>query len=183
MEKQRPISRTSRREFLKKAGIGSAALATMPVIGDLLATPALASGQVGFHLVAASLNGTERVILAGDGLMTGSEATGGGTFIHFDVGSGVPVVIHTGVWKAKRLNSFTTVGAPLGLGTSGVAVMDIDLIPANNQRINASLTIFCDLPGPGRFSGGEEGFVLTVNGKTFTQAGVGASLFTFGAPS
>jgi hypothetical protein len=59
--------------------------------------------------------------------------------------------------------------------------MDIDLIPANNQRVAASLTIFCDLPG--RPAGGEEGFILTVEGKTFVQAGIGASLFTFGAPS
>jgi len=183
MEKQKLTSRTSRREFLKKAGIGSAALATLPALGELLATPALASNRIGFSLVAASLNGAERVILAGDGQFTDSEATGGGTFVHFSVSTGVPVVIATGVWKAKRLNSFHTVGAPLGLGTSGVADMDIDLIPANNVRVPASLTIFCDLPGPGRFSGGEEGFVLTVNGKTFEQAGVGASLFTFGAPS
>ncbi len=182
MEKQRLISGTSRREFLKKAGMGSAALAALPVLGDLLATPALASGQVGFNLVAASLNGTERVILAGDGLMTDSEATGGGTFVHFDVGTGVPIVKATGVWKAKRLISFSTVGnAPFGLATSGKAVMDIDLIPANNQRVAASLTIYCDLPG--RPAGGDEGFILTVEGKTFTQAGVGASLFTFGTPS
>jgi hypothetical protein len=183
MEKQRLISRTSRREFLKKAGIGSAALAALPVLGDLLATPALASDRVSFNLVAASLNGTERVILAGDGLMTGSEATGGGTFVHFDVATGVPVVKATGVWKANRLNSFTPVGTPLGLATSGIADMDIDLIPANNQRVDGHLTIFCDLPGPGRGTSGAEGFVLTVGTKTFTQAGIGASLFTFGAPS
>jgi hypothetical protein len=182
MEKRSLISRTSRREFLKKAGMGSAALAALPVLGDLLATPALASGQVGFNLVSASLNGSERVILAGDGLMTGSEATGGGTFVHFDVATGAAVVKATGVWKAKRLISFSTKGnPPFGLATSGEAVMDIDLIPANNQRVAASLTIFCDLPG--RPAGGEEGFILTVEGKTFVQAGIGASLFTFGAPS
>ena len=183
MEKQRLTSRTSRREFLKKAGIGSAALATLPALGELLATPALASDRIGFKLTAASKMGAERVILAGEGLMTASEATGGGTFVHFTVSKGVPVLIATGVWKTKRLHSFTTVGTPLGLGTSGVAVMDIDLIPVNNVRVPASLTIYCDLPGPGRFSGGEEGFVLTVDGKTFEQSGVGASLFTFGAPS
>jgi hypothetical protein len=181
--KQRLISRTSRREFLKKAGIGSAALATLPALGELLATPVLASDRVGFKLVSASANGAERVILAGDGQLTDSEATGGGTFVHFSVSTGVPSVIATGVWKAKRLHSFTTVGTPLGLGTSGIAEMDIDLIPANNQRVEGRLKIFCDLPGPGRFSGGEEGFMLTVGGKTFEQAGVGASLFTFGAPS
>jgi hypothetical protein len=183
MDRKRLASKSSRREFLKKAGMGSATLAALPVLGDLLATPALASSRVGFHLTAASLNGTERVIMAGNGQMTDAEATGGGTFVHFDVSSGAPVVIATGVWKANRLNSFTTVGTPLGLATAGIAHMDIDLIPANNLRVAASLAIFCDLPGTGRFSGEEEGFVLTVNGKTFTQAGVGASLFTLGAPS
>jgi hypothetical protein len=182
MEKQRLISRTSRREFLKKAGIGSAALAALPALGDLFATPALADDRISFNLVAASANGTERVILAGDGLMTDSEATGGGTFVHFDVATGTPVVKATGVWKAMRLISFSTVGnAPFGLATSGKAVMDIDLIPANNQRVAAGLTIYCDLPG--RPAGGAEGFILTVEGKTFTQTGVGASLFTIGAPS
>jgi len=185
MDKQRLTSRTSRREFLKKAGIGSAAVAALPVLGDLLATPGLANDRrIGFNLVAASLNGAERVILAGDGLMTDSEATGGGTFIHFSVSAtSPPSVIATGTWKAKRLHSFTTVGDPLGLGTSGIADMDIDLIPANNTRVEGRLKIFCDLPGPGRTTSGDEGFILTVGGKTFTQAGVGASLFTFGAPS
>jgi len=181
MEKQRLASRSSRREFLKKAGIGSAALAALPALGDLLATPVLASDRTSFKLVAASKMGTERVIMAGDGLMTGSEATGGGTFVHFSAAD--LSVIATGVWKANRLRSFTTVGTPFGLGTSGIADMDIDLIPANNVRVNARLQIFCNLPGPGRFSGEDEGFILTVDGKTFTQAGVGASLFTFGAPS
>jgi hypothetical protein len=182
VEKQRLISRSSRREFLKKAGIGSAAIAALPALGDLFATPVLASGQIGFNLVSASAMGAERVILAGDGLMTDSEATGGGTFVHFKVTTGGPVVIATGVWKAKRLISFSTVGnPPFGLATSGKAVMDIDLIPANNQRVEGRLTIFCDLPG--RPAGGDEGFILTVEGKTFTQAGIGASLFTFGAPS
>jgi hypothetical protein len=183
MEKHGLMSRTSRREFLKKAGIGSAALATMPALGELFATPALASDRIGFSLVAASKMDFERVILAGDGLMTDSEATGGGTFVHFSTSTGVPVVIATGVWQAKRLHSFTPVGTPLGLGSSGIADMDIDLIPANNERVEGRLKIFCNLPGPGRSTGGEEGFMLTVDGKTFEQAGAGASLFTFGAPS
>jgi len=179
MEKQGLTSRTSRREFLKKAGIGSAALATLPALGELFATPVLASNRIGFHLVAASKMETERIILAGDGLITDSEATGGGTFVHFSATDAS--IIATGVWKAKRLNSFITVGTPFGLGTSGVADMDIDLIPANNQRVEGKLKIFCDLPG--RPAGGEEGFMLTVGGKTFEQAGIGASLFTLGAPS
>ena len=181
MEKQRLVSRTSRREFLKKAGIGSAALATLPVLADLLATPVLASDRIGFKLVAASKMGTERVLMAGEGLMTDSEATGGGTFVHFRATD--LSVIATGVWKANRLRSFTTVGTPFGLATAGIADMDVDLIPANNERVQARLQIFCDLPGPGRFTGQDEGFILMVEGKTFTQAGAGASLFTFGAPS
>ena len=179
MDNQKVRSRTSRREFLKKAGIGSAALAALPALGELLATPVLASNQVGFSLTSASKLGTERVILAGDGLMTESEATGGGTFVHFSATD--LSIIATGIWKAKRLNSFTTVGTPFGLATSGIADMDIDLIPANNERVEGRLQIFCDLPG--RSTGEDEGFKLTVHGNTFTQAGVGASLFTFGAPS
>src|SRR5438445_2675464 len=138
MEKQRLTSRTSRREFLKKAGIGSAALATLPALGELLATPALASDRIGFKLTAASRMGAERVILAGAGLMTASEATGGGTFVHFSVSTGVAVLIATGVWKTKRLHSFTTVVTPIGLGTSGVAVMAIDLSRVNNVRVRST---------------------------------------------
>lgn len=179
MGKQRLMSRTSRREFLKKAGIGSAALATLPALGALFATPALASGQVGFKLVSASKMGTERVLLAGDGLITDAEATGGGTFIHFSALDSS--VIATGTWKAKTLHSFTTVGTPFGQATAGIADMDIDLIPANDERVAARLQIFCDLPN--RNAGSPEGFVLTVGTNTFTQAGVGASLFTLGASS
>jgi len=184
MEERGLISRTSRREFLKKAGIGSAALATIPALGELLATPVLADNRVGYHLVAASAKGTERVILAGDGLLTDSEATGGGTFVHFDVSTGVAIVKETGTWKARRLHSFTTVGTPFGMATPGIADMDIDLIPANNQRVEGRLQIFCDLPTGN--TGEPEGFKLTVNGQTFTQVQpvvVGASLFTLGAPN
>src|SRR5207253_10868386 len=107
MEKQRLTSRTSRREFLKKAGIGSAALATLPALGELLATPALASDRIGVTLTAASQMGAERGILAGDGLMTASEVTGGGTFVHFSVSTGVPLVIATGVSQTNRLDRFS----------------------------------------------------------------------------
>src|SRR5438132_14215972 len=102
MEKQRLTSRTSRREFLKKAGIGSAALATLPALGELLAAPALASDRVGFKLTAASKMVAERVILAGVGLMTASEATGGGTLVQLRVVTGVSGILPSRICKATR---------------------------------------------------------------------------------
>src|SRR5712691_12432155 len=35
-----------------------------------------------------------------------------------------------------------------------------------NERVEGRLQIFCDLPGPGRNTGEDEGFILTVDGAT-----------------
>lgn len=180
MKKQR-LASSSRREFLKKAGLGSAALAMLPAFGDLLATPVLASGRTGFNVLAASGLDGDLVILVGDGQMTESEAVGGGTFVHFRTSD--LSVKATGPWKAKKLNSFTPQGDPLGLASAGIADMDIDLIPANNERVEGRLRIICNLPGSGRNTGKGEGFTLTVHGNTFTQTGIGGSLFTLGVPN
>src|SRR5712692_7203938 len=87
-----------RRDLLKKAGMGSAALAAIPAIGNGLATVALADGAEGFHFVCVSVaSSTETEILAmqGDGRFNEKEADGGGRFVHFHGSTTI-----SGSWKA-----------------------------------------------------------------------------------
>src|SRR6266581_4619116 len=42
-----------------------------------------------------------------------------------------------------------------------------------NERVEGRLQIFCDLPGPGRNTGEDEGFILTVDGATGAWKGKG----------
>src|SRR3989304_8391351 len=61
-----------RREFLRKAGLGSIALASLPKIVDSLATPAAAQGQRGYSFVVVNKGktvggGDDRLVITGAG--------------------------------------------------------------------------------------------------------------------
>src|SRR5437870_1657475 len=98
-----------RRELLKKLGAGSLAVAAGSALGQLSAAAATAESitavrRLNFHFTVASADGqrdgiVDAVILAGDGLIMGTTATGNGTFQHFDAASSVPqTVLAAGAW-------------------------------------------------------------------------------------
>src|SRR3972149_435387 len=79
-----------RREFLRKAGLGSIALASLPTIVGSLATPAGAQGQRWYSFVVVSKGrtvggGDHRLVLPGGGLLDARAGTGagGGTYPPF----------------------------------------------------------------------------------------------------
>lgn len=174
MEAQAAVSGINRRRFLKKAGLSSVALASLPGLSAALARPVLAAGQTGFHVVAASAGGGDLVILAGDGTLTPAEVVGDGSFAHFNATSFA--LKASGTWKANKLNSFVFNGA-IGAIASGIADMEITLSPVGKAPVRADLRVVCNLPTLPP-TGQDEGFVLKVDGLTFTQTGIGASLFT-----
>ncbi len=135
-----------RREFLKKAGIASAA--TIP-LSAALATPAAASSVTHFHFVTVSSAGTvdgvdHALALTGDGIVTAANVFGGGSFVHIDGATGR--IIETGPWKATRLLGFHTIGT-VGVLAAGVLRMEALFMPIGGERVTHRLRQVCNLPG------------------------------------
>jgi hypothetical protein len=180
-----------RRELFKRAGIGSAALASFPA----LAGAAWAQGDDDdggrrrFYFQAASgqaatIGGGESILMSGCGSFGARSVRGGGEFVHFD-GTKIPSpdVIATGSWKATRFLSFNEIGT-FGVGVAGILEMGIKLIPCEGPAVRgARLKIVCNIGVAGLVTDPfqEEGFTLTVPGlapfSPFTPP-VGLTFFT-----
>jgi hypothetical protein len=164
-----------RREFLKRAGVGSAALASLPA----LAGTAWADdddddddGRRRFHFQAisgqaATIGGGESILMTGRGRFTPSWVRGGGEFVHFD-GTKIPSpdFIATGRWRAEQVLSFVEIGA-WGVIVAGILELRVNLIPCEGPRIRgATLKIVCNIGPAGILTQPfqQEGFALTVPG-------------------
>src|SRR6516162_9233889 len=109
-----------RREFFKKAGAGSAALASLPGLAHIAAKRAQADDhegkQMGFRFVCVSQAGTlgdvvHRINMNGCGTFSGASVEGGGSYDHFDNAAPVPkTLLSAGNWKAVRVLSFNPIG-------------------------------------------------------------------------
>ncbi len=185
MDSQAP-SKLDRRSFLKRAGIGSIALGSLPL---LAATPAGASRRAaGFNFTAISQAGTigsvvHAVNMAGSGTIEKDDVEGGGHFQHYDLASAPPrTIIAAGAWKAKRLVSFDPIGT-WGVITAGVLVTQIELRQTIPSRavVAATLKVVCNVGSGGFETGQPEGFTLTVPGApfgAFVPIGAGITVFT-----
>jgi hypothetical protein len=180
-----------RRELFKRAGVGSAALASFPA----LAGAAWAEdddnggGRRRFYFQAASgqaatIGGGESILMSGCGSFSKRSVRGGGEFVHFD-GTGIPSpdVIATGSWRATRFLSFEEIGT-FGVAVAGVLEMEIRLIPCEGPAVRgARLKIVCNIGVAGLETEPfqQEGFTLTVPGlapfSPFTPP-AGLTLFT-----
>jgi hypothetical protein len=180
-----------RRELFKRAGVGSAALASFPA----LAGAAWADddddddGRRRFYFQAlsgqaATVGGGETIIMSGCGSFSDRSVRGGGEFVHFD-GTKIPSpdFIATGNWRATRFVSFVEIGT-WGVGVAGVLEMEVKLIPCDRPVVRgATLKIVCNI-GPAGLNTvpfQQEGFTLTVPRLTpfspFTP-NVGLTFFT-----
>jgi hypothetical protein len=183
-----------REEFLKRAGVGSVLLASLPAF----AGPAWAhdddedDGRRGFVFQAlsgqaATLTGGEAIVMSGCGSFRESRATGGGEFVHFD-GRLIPspAFIATGSWRARQVLSFTEIGT-WGVGVAGILELAIKMRPCEGKRFDALLKIVCNIGPAGLVTSPfqQEGFTLTVPGLTpfapFTP-NIGLTFFTRDCP-
>lgn len=163
-----------RREFIKKAGLGSIALAAAPMLSHALAEPAEAAGQINFHFLAISDaavidNVHHRFLMSGNGSIMPNNVVGNGTFQHTDVDPAKPTpqpILGEGTWMAKRLNSWHQIGT-YGVGISGILDMDVILVPIEGEKVSANLVVVCNIPPGGLFTGQPEGYVLTIPGAPF----------------
>ena len=181
-----PEGSLERREFLKRAGLASAALASFPLLADD-ARAAEGAEWTKFYFVALSgvaptLTGGDSIAMSGFGSFTDGGVRGGGEFVHFD-GTGIPSpsFIADGRWKAKRLLSFQEFGT-WGVLVSGIVEMRVTLIPCEGPKIRgATLTIVCNLGPPGISTGGIEGYTLAIpGGPTFSafSPNIGLTVFS-----
>ena len=181
------LSKLDRRSFLRRAGLGSVALASLP--GLFTAGPALARGRAaGFNFTAisraATIGGVAHAVnMAGSGTIEEDDVDGGGHFQHYDAASAPPrTIFGAGAWKAKRLVSFNPIGT-WGVITAGVAVMEIELrqtIPSP-AAVSATLKVVCNVGSGGFDTGQPEGFTLSVPGApygAFVPIGAGITVFT-----
>jgi hypothetical protein len=161
-----------RREFLKRAGAGSAALAAFPVLAEPSWAHGDDDGRRRFYFQAASgqaatISGGESILMSGCGSFTHRSARGGGEFVHFD-GTKIPSLdfINTGSWRATRFLSFEEVGT-WGVAVSGILELKIRLIPCDGPVVReAMLKIVCNIGPAGLVTMPfqQEGFTLTVPG-------------------
>jgi hypothetical protein len=133
----------NRRGFLQKAGVGTLALGSLPILAETLATRAAADEeQTGFIFAAVSKGPTidgivHTVVMDGSGMITPSNVEGGGAFDHLNNAATAPFpkpFFAQGTWKAKRLVNFDVVGK-YGLFTAGVLTIDIELVRELPSRL------------------------------------------------
>lgn len=194
--------RMDRREFLRKAGLGSIALASLPKIVDTLARPAWAQGQVNYHFMCLSFAGPPGtpaapqhvLIMGGQGRFSparvASPAEGGGFYVHYQTpganpppgGPPLPVVA-SGTWAARLLVGYKQIGT-FGVQAAGVVEMVIDLfreVPSKAVIRGAVLKVVCSIGPAGLINPGErEGFTLSVPGTDFAAGGTPGPFAPFG---
>lgn len=173
--------RLDRREFLKRIGLGSLALAPLSKFVDSLAKPAWGQAPPtarAFQFVAFSRAATiDRVVhqvgMSGEGKFDPSSGwiEGGGQFVHFDDASVIPkTIINSGRWKARRILKYEKQVGTYGRIAASVLEMEVDLLPdlGTVRRIEGvNLRIICNIGGAGLTTGEPEGYVLTVPGAPF----------------
>ncbi len=179
-----------RRKFLEKAGLGSIALGSLPVLAGTLARPIWAADQTNFRFLSVSQANTiggvqHRVNINGDGKITSGQVVGGGSFNHFNnAPTTVPKpLLAFGTWKAKQLVSFRLIGV-YGALAAGVLEMEIDLIPNGGPVTPAKVKVVCNIGSAGLDTGEKEGATLTIPGAPFGPfapvANAALSIFTIG---
>ena len=161
-----------RRELFKRAGIGSAALASFPALAGAAWAQDDDRGRRRFYFQAlsgqaATLRGGEAIIMSACGSVGDRSVRGGGEFVHFD-GTRIPSpdFINTGSWRATRFVSFEEIGT-FGVGVAGILEMEIKLIPCEGPAVRgATLKIVCNIGVAGLETEPfqQEGFTLTVPG-------------------
>ena len=173
-----------RKEFLKKAGVGSLAVGSLPLLANV-ASAEDGEGRRKFYFQALSRTGSnptdDAIVMSGCGRFGGGEVEGGGEFVHFELAQlATPssAFIATGGWRAVELLDYDEVGT-WGRAVVGILTVHARLKPCERPSIPATLRIVCNLGPAGISTALAEGYTLTLpDGTTFSPFGAGLTLFT-----
>jgi hypothetical protein len=181
-----------RRKFLKNAGLGSVALASLPALGHAMAAPKGNRNNTNWVVAAIEPGNTVNGIaytmaFEGCGFVNPGMAIGQGSFVEFDNLSLVPhTILASGTWKATNLISTNIIGT-YGAFAAGIIEMEIELVedlPVPGVCVpGVLLHITCNIPAAGLFNDDEEeGFELTVpdspSGTFMPPVIVGGTVFS-----
>lgn len=144
----------NRRSFLKGAGLGSLALASLPTLGSALAGKAFAGDLLGFHLVTLGSRGgvpigpgVQLLVVAGAGQIHGDSISGGGRFARLRVPDPAAppfVLVDHGTWRAKQVTGWAPIGEAAGL-VAGVLDLLVDLTLQSGDVVEDSAQVVCNL--------------------------------------
>ena len=176
--------RLDRKSFLRKAGLGSAALASFPLLAEAASAAEATFGRpIYFHYYAfgkaAAVAGVAHAVaMSGSGRITHNSLVAGGSYVHFDLAAPVPKpVISAGTWKGRRFISVHLVGT-WGDLAAGVLDMEIDLHQdaPTPDIVPATLEVVSNIGSANLFVPGKDvGFTLTIPGADY------GSFTSFGA--
>ena len=184
------MKKYARRDFLKTAAVGTAAIAVLPSLTGL-AGVARADGeddgkrQFSFVVLMQSGTSEHRILLNGGGFFGEGGVQGRGAFTHFRAtGTTPPPIVGFGTWKAKRLVGFTEVGA-FGSQQGGILDLIVELRASNGTKLrNVEMKVVCNL-GPSGTSTGLDEQVRLSGGDlplTFDTHLAGLTLFSTKSP-
>jgi hypothetical protein len=184
-------SEFDRRNFLKKAGIGSVALASLPALGRSWVTNGASNNQTNWIFAAIELANTVNgiqytVAMEGHGFITPGTAVGQGSFVEFDNLSPVPhTILASGTWKTTGLTSTDIIGTygSLAAGIIGLEIELVEDLPVPGVVVSGvSLQITCNIPAAGLFTDEDEGYILTIpnspSGPFMPPVIVGGTVFS-----
>jgi hypothetical protein len=176
-----------RREFVKRAGVGSIAL------GALAASPAALAGRPGFpkgdghqHFTLVALSGTTPAVIAGirhmmvlEGAGTfkasSGHADGGGNFVHLDFAAptapGQPIA--SGKWEVTDLISYSTPVGDYGRVRASIVTVSVQLHPDAGGSVAGTLLVACNVGFAGIIAAPFEGFQLDVGSVNFNAPFLG----------
>jgi hypothetical protein len=166
-----------RREFVKRAGIGSIGVGALAVTPTALAGYRKGDGHQHFSLV--SLSGTSATEVGSDNVMLLEGAAsfkakngqvdreGGGNFAHIRFTPAFPAgqqLLASGKWEPTGFVSYTAGLPDYGRVRPSIVVVTVVLHPDAGGALDGTLLVACNVGFAGLLTGQPEGFKLNLPG-------------------
>jgi hypothetical protein len=168
-----------RREFVKRAGIGTVGLSALAVTPAAMGAYRKGDGHQHFSLVALSRTSVVEpldhvLILEGAGSFkatTGhADHGGGGNFVHVTFTPAFPTgqsLVASGTWDVTGFVSYTDGLAAYGRIQPSIVVVTVDLHPDGGGSIAGTLQVACNVGFVPLDTGQPEGFKLNLPAAGF----------------
>jgi hypothetical protein len=167
-----------RRQFIKRAGVGSVGL------GALAASPSALAGRPGFpkgdghqHFTLVAISRTPTpvgginhwMVLEGAGTFKprARHADGGGNFVHLNGDAPLAGPIASGKWKVQDLVDYGSLVGRYGRVQASVLTVSVELRPDAGGQIPGTLIVTCNVGFANLLTGRPEGFELSAAGLNF----------------